>query len=81
MTDRIAWHATTKDLGIAIRDMLVRSDPYEVFATNLDGDLDPVSEFVVDDVDVSDPHNPLVYITNEDGTTARFRVRIIAIGE
>jgi len=74
--------ATTRDLGLAIRDALSfdLAEPFRCYVKDKHGDLEPTSYFTVDDVDVSDPHNPLVYITNEDGTCCRFRVRIVSLG-
>ena len=54
MTDRIAHHATTGDLGIALSELLLREEPFEVWGSDKHGDPQVSASFTVDDVDVSD---------------------------
>lgn len=64
-----ALTVTTRDLGLAIRDFIEGRD-FAIF----DGDQDSGARVEIDFVDVSDPHNPVVHLSN--GRV--FRVSIVA---
>jgi hypothetical protein len=64
---------TTADLGILIRDMIVDID-MECF--DLTDDPEVIGSDHVDHVDVSDPHNPRVYLSSG----AVFRLTIVREG-
>jgi hypothetical protein len=71
----MARNLTTADIGIAIRDAL-ENDLVELLDWENNGDPhDDVLVAEIESVDVSDPHNPILY--TEGGI---FRVTITKIG-
>lgn len=76
----MSHHPTTADLSLAIRDALGALDNHDfpVFGW---GDDDPsvLGSFGVEFVDVSDVHNPIVQVANDDGSMSRFRLAITRI--
>lgn len=71
--------ASTRDLGIAIRDFL-EGMPFEIFAEGSDHPAKNVNGSIVtravEFIDVSDPNNPVVQLDNGQ----LFEIRIFAKG-
>jgi hypothetical protein len=67
--------ATTRDTGIALRDLMEKQDIVISSDTN---DGEPVQEFrkTVEFIDVSDPDNPVIHLS----TGQTFRCVIVAVG-
>jgi hypothetical protein len=65
----------TRDLGLAIRDVLEMPDQFETFEER-EGELTATGTFEIAGVDVSDPDNLIVETWNGE----KFRVSIVRVG-